>query len=152
LNLKSYEKGKRFENFIITLFSQLFKVVSHNLFTENGEIDVVLEITNQEPFWIEFGGDVFVECKNWNKNIPLNEVTKFCHKVSQARLKLGFIVSVNGFTNDAIRTLKNDACNINAPLVVPISGTDIEKSILKREKFDEFLKEKIRNIKYVRKY
>jgi hypothetical protein len=90
--------------------------------------------------------------KNWDSHIPLKEVAAFCHKVTQARVRLGFIVSVSGFTDDAIRTLRNQASNVNAPLIVPISGDDLKKLIRKRGQLDEFFKDKIREIKYVRKY
>lgn len=151
-NLTSHEKGKRFEEFASLLFGHVFKVVNHNLNTENGEVDIVLEITNPEPFWIEFGGDALVECKNWDGHIPLKEVASFSHKVNQARVKLGFVVSVSGFTDDAIRTLRNNASNVIAPLVVPISGDDIKKLIRRKGQFDDFFKNKIRKIKYLRKY
>jgi len=151
-NLPPIRKGKSFEEFASVLFGHVFKVVSRNLNTENGEIDLVLEIVCPEPFWIEFGGDALVECKNWTSRIPLKEVGSFCHKVAQARVKLGFIVSVSGFTDDAIRALQNLASNVNAPLVVPISGDGLKKLIRRRGQFDEFFKDKIREIKYVRKY
>ena len=53
--------------------------------TENGEIDLVLELTRIEPFWADYGGEVMVECKNWNATVPLKEVGSFAYKVGQAR-------------------------------------------------------------------
>jgi hypothetical protein len=150
--IASHEKGKRFEEFASDFFGQVFKVVSRDLNTENGELDLVLEIVKSDPFWIEFGGDALVECKNLNSNSPLKEVGAFAHKVGQARVKLAFFVSVSGFTDDAKRTLRNQASNVNAPLVVPIEGKDIERAILKKELLEEFFKEMIRGIKYLRKY
>lgn len=148
----SHEKGRRFEEFASDLFAQVFRVVSRDLNTENGELDIVLEIIKSDPFWMEFGGDALVECKNWASHTPLKEVGAFAHKVAQGRVKLAFFISISGFTEDAERTLKNHASNINAPLIVPIDGKSINSVLQRREYFEEFFKERIRAIKYLRKY
>lgn len=150
--LPSWKKGKLFEEFALAFFGEVFEVVSHDLNTENGEIDIILEIIKHDPFWIEFGGDALVECKNWNSAIPLKEVAGFAHKVSQARVKLAFVVSVSGFTEDAERTLRNQASNVAAPLIAPIDGESLGKVLLNREPLEAFFKDKIREMKYVRKY
>ncbi len=147
------EKGKRFEEFSVSFFSELFKVVRHDYNTENGEIDLVCEFRAVDPFWSDFGGEVLVECKNWNSNVPLKEVGTFAYKASTVRgLKLGFFVSGSGFTEDAIRTLKNQAGDESKPLVVPISGMDIKKVLLQKDDIGEFFKESVRDMKFLRKY
>jgi len=147
------EKGKRFEEFSISFFSNLFKVVRHDFNTENGEIDLVCEFKAVDPFWSDFGGEVLVECKNWNSNVPLKEVGTFAYKVSTVRgLKLGFFVSGSGFTADAIRTLKNQAGDESKPLIVPIIGADIKKVLLQKDDIAEFFKESVRDMKFLRKY
>lgn len=147
------EKGKRFEEFSISFFNNLFKVVRHDFNTENGEIDLVCEFKAVDPFWSDFGGEVLVECKNWNSNVPLKEVGTFAYKASTVRgLKLGFFVSGSGFTEDAIRTLKNQAADESKPLIVPISGADIKKVLLQKDDITEFFKESVRDMKFVRKY
>jgi Cdc6-like AAA superfamily ATPase len=151
-DLPSHIKGSRFEEFVIDFFSQMFTVVSHDLNTENGELDIIVEIIKQDSFWMEFGGDAFVECKNWASHIPLKDVGAFIAKVNQGRVKLAFFVSVNGFTSDAEQRLRIQASNISAPLIVPIEGADLKEVLLKREYFEEFFKRKIREIKYLRKY
>lgn len=141
-NLPSHIKGSRFEEFVVEFFSQVFAVVSHDLNTENGELDIIVEIIKQDPFWVEFGGDAFVECKNWSAHIPLKDVGSFIAKVSQGRLKLSFFVSVSGFTEDARQRLRHQASNISAPLIVPIEGNDMKEMLLRREYFEEFFKKK----------
>jgi len=150
--LSSHEKGRLFEEFSVALFSQVFKVVTHNFNTENGEIDILIEITKNDPFWIEFGGDALVECKNWNEPRPLGEVSAFIGKVGQARVRLAFFVSVSGFTDDAMRILRNNASNVSAPLIVPIDGNALHGVLEGKVDIEEFLKARIRDIKYVRKY
>ena len=150
--LKSHEKGKRFEEFAVRFFCQSFHVVDSNRNTENGEIDIILENTGADPFWFEYGGDIFVECKNWDKSSPLKETAAFVNKVRMSRVRLGFFVSVSGFTENALRTLKNLVADKDAPLIVPISGEEIELMLEHREKFDLFFKDSIRKIKHLHKW
>ena len=151
-NKGSNDKGKRFEEFAERFFRQTFNVVDLNRNTENGEIDLILENTGTDPFWTEWGGDIFVECKNWESSRPLKETAVFSNKVRMSRGKLGFFVSMSGFTGDAIRTLKNQVADRNAPLIVPISGNDIRSMLEYREKFDLFFRDSIRKIKHLHKW
>ncbi len=146
------EKGKLLEDFVINVFSTVFQVVHHDLLTDSGEIDIVLENTNQAPFWEEFGGDVFVECKNWSKKTPLKEVAAFCDKTNQLGVKLAFIVSVNGFSREALRTLRNHAINPNSSLIVPMTGDDLQRVVSETLDMTAFFKSKIREVKYTRRY
>lgn len=148
----SHIKGSRFEDFAEAFFGTTFKVVSRDLNTENGELDLIIELGRMDPYWFEFGGDALIECKNWSSNIPLKEVGSFITKVNQGRVRLAFFVSVSGFTSDAIRTLKNNASNSTAPLVVPISGSEIKEALMRGEVLEQFFKKAIRSVKYLRKY
>ncbi|MCW8929489.1 MAG: restriction endonuclease, partial [Gammaproteobacteria bacterium] len=151
-NLPSHEKGKRFEEFAKRFFKQSFNVIDVNRNTENGEIDLILENKGTDPFWTEWGGDIFVECKNWSVNRPLKETATFSNKVRMSRGKLGFFVSVSGFTEDALRTLKNQVADRDAPLIVPITGESMESMLDHHEKFDLFFRASIRNIKHLHKW
>lgn len=150
--LSPNEKGRRLERFAKRFFGQFFTVVTSNLNTEDGEIDIVLENKNVSPFWLEFGADVLVECKNWNSHTPVSEIGAFTYKASRVRVRLAFFLAVSGFTVDAIRSMRNQAASAVGPLVVPIVGEDIERALSTRELLDEFLKERIRGIKYLQKY
>jgi NACHT domain/Restriction endonuclease len=151
--LGSVDKGRLFEDFSCRFFGQCFTVVRRDYNTENGELDLVLEVTRSEPFWADYGGEVLVECKNWKTHAPLEQVAGFAHKVSLARgIRLGFFLSMGGFTEDAIRTLRNQAGDVTKPLIVPISGRDIRRALLQRDDLSEFLKDAIRDMKYLRKY
>lgn len=146
------EKGRLFEEFIRELFGRVFRVVHSDLLTESGEIDIILEIVSQEPFWSEFGSDVIVECKNWNNKTPLKEVAAFCDKANQLRIKLAFIVSVSGFTEDSLRTIQNHAMNHDSALIVPISGEDLQRVVSEALDIALFFKGKVRSVKYARRY
>ncbi len=151
--LASHDKGRLFEEFSSRFFGQCFSIVRRDYNTENGEIDLVLEMKKSEPFWADYGGEVLVECKNWNTDVPLEEVGSFAHKVAQVRgIQLAFFVSGSGFTEDAIRTLRNQAGNASSPLIVPITGSKVRRALIQRDDFAEFLKDAIRDMKYLRKY
>lgn len=151
--LNSYEKGKIFEEFAIALFESFFNILSHNLNTQNGEFDIVMEQKSIEPFWSEYGGIILIECKNWSSNIPLKDIGSFHSKVLNSRAKLGIFISMSGFTKDAKRMAENIANSISNPLIVLISGKDI-KDYLFSEKLDLniFLKNIITEIRLNRKY
>lgn len=142
--LPSHEKGQRFETFAELLFGQVFKVVTRDLQTRRGELDLLLEIRELAVYWIQFGGDVLVECKNWATRRPVKEVNAFFGKVDQSRVKLAFMVSVSGFTKDAVEALRLRASNPTSALVVPVSGNEILGMLRARQDLNEFFKERIR--------
>jgi len=90
-----------------------------------------------------------VECKNLKSGMPLSEVSAFLNKVSQLRVKLGFIVSMSGFTQDAERMIRNRSSNVTAPLVVPLDADRIRTALQHGHKLDDFFREVVREIKYV---
>lgn len=151
--LESHIKGHRFEAFAKGLFNSFSKVVRHDLHTENGELDLVCESIIATPFWRDYGGEFLVECKNWAAKVPISEVGHFAHKVEMARdVRLAFFFSVNGFTEDARRTLRNQAVKESKALIVPISGDEVKEAILRRDNLEDFFKEAIRDLKFLRKF
>jgi restriction endonuclease Mrr len=93
-----------------------------------------------------------VECKNWNSNTPVSEVQSFTQKATQVGVKLAFFVSVSGFTDTAKASLQLTSVNPHLPLIVPISGDQIKDALGRNTDLEEFFKERIRDIKYLRKY
>jgi len=150
--LPSHVRGARFEDFAVCLFSSdLFNVVQRDLNTENGELDLVCEMRRRDPFWADFGGDVLVECKNWSSDVPLADSATFAHKVSLARgVKLAFLLSKSGFTDPAIRMLRNDASDPTKPLIVPLDGRSLKDALVQRVDLELFFKDAIRDMKYRR--
>jgi hypothetical protein len=150
--LTSGEKGARFERFAVALFEKFFKVVSHDLNTLNGEIDLVVELVKWAPFWSDFGGECLVECKNWAVTIPLKDVGSFSSKADKTRgIKLAFILSMSGFTKDAMETIRIQAADPRKCLIVPIVGEEIKNALMKKDDFEEFFKSSIRRITHFRK-
>lgn len=150
--LPSHVKGRRLEEFAKCFFGKVFGVIESNLNTEDGEIDVLLENRNTSPFWLEFGSDIFVECKNWTSHTPLHEIAAFSYKATRYGVRLAFFFAVSGFTSDAARTMKNQAVSTNGPLLVPLNGEQILHALENGTDLEEFLKRQIRDVKYLRKY
>lgn len=119
----SNERGRAFELFAVEYFGTFFEVVRHDLRTDLGQIDLLLENHADGLFWTDLGGDALVECKNLRARATISDVNAFLAKVHK-RLRFSFIVSASGFTSDARDRLKL-AVGESGPLVVPIDGDDI---------------------------
>ena len=146
--LSSVEKGRLLEDFAKAFFGTLFVVVESNLYTENGEIDVLLENRGTSPFWLEYGSHVLVECKNWGSHVPLDEIGLVGYKASAFGIRLAFMLTKSGVTKDAKRTVRNQAASLTT-LVVPLASDEIESALLGREDLEEFLKVRIRKVKFL---
>ena len=120
--LAAHEKGKRLEVFAKSFFGQFFRIVKANMNTEAGEIDILLENTTSTPFWLEFGSDILVECKNWISHVPIHEVGHFGFKATQFRVRLVFFLALSGFTEDALQAMRNLAASSKRT----IDGSDFE--------------------------
>ncbi|MDQ0420291.1 hypothetical protein J2045_001310 [Peteryoungia aggregata LMG 23059] len=148
VQLTSHKRGELFEQFCIRLLSGLFKIVSSRANLHVGEIDIMVENVVPGPFWADFGGDFLVECKNLLGHSPVSDANGFMGKIANARVKLGFIISMNGFTKIAYDALALNASNPAMPLVVPISGADLRDALRTRHELEDFFKTQIRHIKY----
>jgi hypothetical protein len=139
-------RGCGLEQFAVNLFDSYFQVVDVRRRHQVGEVDVVCENTNSDPFWANYGGDIWVECKNAEAKATIEQVNTFVEKLVGSRWKLGFFFSVAGFTKDAMDRLKNAGTNPSVPLIVPISGRDIEEFLLYRTELQRFFKASIRRV------
>lgn len=146
----SFQRGRQLERFALALFGTVFHVVEHGVDSALGQVDLLLENQLGGPFWTELGGDVPVECKNLAKAADLTHVNTFMSKVGP-RLRLGFILSVSGFTAPAHRRLDLAVMESGA-LVVPISGDDVAKLIRDDQDPEEFFKRMIRRMRNLERF
>lgn len=144
----NHERGRRFEEFTGALFDGVFKPVRMNYRTEHGEIDIVMENVGQGNFWAEYGGDVFVECKNLNHGAEAHMVHTFSSKAQLAGLKLAFFVSLNGFSNPALTAIRTKSLMTGQPLLVPLHGSEIREALLRRVDLEGFFKDQIRKVRH----
>jgi hypothetical protein len=152
LRLTNSLRGKAFETFAESFFGNTFKIVSRDLRTEYGEIDLVVEMAESSPFWAEYGNHALVECKNWSSGTPLSEVGAFLNKAMSTRVQLAFFVSASGFTSDAMNILKLNSANPAKPLVVPIAGETIVDALTSETELDELFRRSVRQIKFLHKF
>jgi predicted nuclease of predicted toxin-antitoxin system len=142
-------KGERLERFASALFAHIALVVKSRLLTVNGEIDIILELKLADRFWQDFGSDVMVECKNWAESRPLEEIATFGYKVARTRgVNLAFLVSTNGFTDEALASLRANAHDAKAPLIVPLSGEIISRLLHAEKPIADLLKDEVRMWKF----
>lgn len=139
-------RGRGLESFAVKLFGAYFEIADVRRRHQVGEVDVVCENVIADPFWANYGGDIWVECKNTEAKATIEQVNTFIGKLVGSRWKLGFFLSVSGFTKDAMNRLKNVGNNPGIPLIVPISGEDIEELLLHRTELQRFFKVSIRRV------
>lgn len=134
------ERGRSFEDFVASFFGRVFIVAERNQLTDRGEIDLLLDFSSAGPFWLCFGNEALVECKNLGRKVTYAQTSTFITKVRQARRKIGFILSFSGFTRDAMRALYDNLADPAAPIVIAIAGEEIRECLQLGGSIDEFLK------------
>ena len=101
------QKGKRLEWLLHFMFSQVkdFRVKQCNYRTATEELDVVVQLSNHDPSkcWASRGPIILCEAKNQVAKASQGIVSKFntIMAVKRGACKIGFVVSLSGFTSDA---------------------------------------------------
>lgn len=139
-------RGHALEEFAKRLFGSFFRVVETRHHHRVGEIDLVCENENLDPFWVAYGGDVWVECKNTEAKASIEQINTFIGKLVGSRWRIGFFLSSSGFTRDAMRRVREAAANPAIPLIVPVSGDEIQHLIAERSTLSRFFKKCVRKV------
>lgn len=105
------ERGRLFEKLTELVFTanRYFDLVDKRVSTGDEEIDLVVKNNVDSPFWNALQSPLFfIECKNWSTSVGAKELRDFEGKLrNHARLvKVGFFVSMNGFTREVANELK----------------------------------------------
>lgn len=105
------QKGKSLEDLVEVLFTsgEGLVLADKRVSTDDEEIDLVCINNVNRPFWLALTSPLlFVECKNWTKNVGTKEIRDFEIKLQNhgAMTKIGFFVSLNGFTSEVASELK----------------------------------------------
>lgn len=115
--------------------------------TKTEEIDIYIRNESKSEFWKKESIFFLGECKNWTEKCGKNELAVFRSKIENRRdrVKLGFFISWNGFTEtytyEDLRGSKGDI------LIIPITGQQIKECIIKGE-IETFLKDWYRKAVY----
>ena len=132
-------KGRLLEGFVKSFLSREsgFKRIN-TLRTENEEFDLLIVNDVESPHWQNYHSPfILLECKNTRDKIPISDVRNFFWKIENHSnaCKLGFLVSVGGFTKGSIDELMRlgsrefvvgliDGDDINEFFEEPIPVTD----------------------------
>jgi hypothetical protein len=139
-------RGRGLETFAVVLLGTYFEVIEIRHRGQAGEVDVICENLNPDPFWANYPGDIWVECKNTAEKATLEQVNTFLGKLMGGRSNLGFFLSASGFTRDATARLKIVASDRNVPLIAPITGRDITQLLQQHTDLARFFKTAIRKV------
>ena len=99
-----------------------FVDVVANVRSSTEQIDLMFRNESLDPFWNQQGPFIMVECKSGMTQVPRRELDVFASKMSRRAgwCRLGFFVSLSGFTKNFYATLRHYiAGNV---LIVPIGG------------------------------
>jgi hypothetical protein len=139
-------RGRGLEQFAVAFLGTYFEVVAVRPRRQAGEVDVICENLNSDPFWANYPGDIWVECKNTEEKATLEQVNTFLGKLMASRGNLGFFLSTAGFTKDAMNRLKTVASDRTIPLIAPVAGDDIAELLEQHTDPARFFKSVIRKV------
>jgi len=138
-------KGKTLEWLLHFMFSQIrdFKVKRCNYHTASEELDVVIQLTASDGSycWSHLAAPILLaEAKNWASKAGQEVISKFntVLHVKRGVCKIGFVVSLSGFTSDARTQVLKLA--VESRTFVLLEKADLERWI-EAEDFDEALNE-----------
>jgi NACHT domain/Restriction endonuclease len=145
-----YERGLELESFMVDFFGRFFEVVEHDYRTKTGQIDILLENVQSNPFWLGHDADIYVECKNTRSAVGLGPINDFAGKLATDSATLAFFVSQAGFKSTAWDRLRNAAQDQSQTSIVPVTGVDIRRTLEDGEDPERFFKNLVRDTKHGR--
>ena len=134
------KRGRYLEDFVERIFGEVFHIVSKDRLTDFGEVDLICEQRDISAFWGRWPSDFFVECKNHKDKSPVSDINEFIGKASNCCARLGFFVSMTGFSSFAVNSMKSSWGRPGLPDIVWITGDDLDKWIMRTEPVESFLK------------
>jgi len=148
--VSSHDKGRSLERLVEVLFTsnELLELVDKRVSTEDEEIDLVIKNNVDRPFWMALASPLFfVECKNWASSVGPKELRDFEMKLqNHAPLaKVGFLVSLNGFTGGVDAELKRAG---RSPYhVVTLDGDDLDSFAVSDGGFFDWLEARVARLR-----
>ena len=153
--LRGRAKGQALERVVVDIFSQVpgLILVSHDVRDAAGaeEIDIGFRNLRPDNGLTDFGAQLLVECKNWDRPISSEQVAWFVHKLSHAQQRSGILVAAMGVTGDpTLRTHAQSeiyAARLSQPAVnvVVVTRNELER-IPNTDALVELLHRKLFNV------
>jgi hypothetical protein len=139
------ERGRLLERLTELVFTsnRYFDLVDKRVSTGDEEIDLVVKNGVNTPFWNALQSPLFfIECKNWKDSVGAKELRDFEGKLrNHARLvKVGFFVSMNGFTKEVANELKRGSRE--SQHVVLLERKDLDEYVASSQEFFAWLERK----------
>lgn len=139
-------RGRGLEQFAVMLLGAYFEVVDIRRRHQVGEVYVVCENTNADPFWANYGGDIWVECKNAEARATIEQVNTFVGKLVGSRWKPGFLPLRRRIYKGRNGSAEECGKHFIDSAHCPISGRDIDGLLLHRTELQRFFKVSIRRV------
>jgi hypothetical protein len=135
-------KGRRFENFVAVLFSQMgFNHINNRIRDKSSnEVDLVVRNDIRDTFFQKFKPYFLIECKNTIDSVDKNTFITFISKLQNTNglSNLGFKITTSGFKRtaylEAMRSSKDEL------KVVFLSNSEISELIQSSELLDTLKK------------
>jgi DNA-binding NarL/FixJ family response regulator len=127
----TFQKGKRFEYFVTTLFSQMgfSQIMARAKDKSYNEVDLIIRNDIKDLFFSKFKPYLLIECKNELENIDKNQFITFRSKLEHTNglANLGFMLTPKGFKRSTyLEALRSSATEHK---IVFISNSEIEELI-----------------------
>ena len=139
------EKGRALESFAAAFFGCAFRVVERNLRTENEELDLAVEPSDNTPSVLCRYMYGIVECKNWRKPVDQSVVSTLSSKLQAKRQELGFVLATRRITREA-RQQARDLFKRLGTLLLLIDGETIEAFLESTQTVAELLNDLHRDL------
>lgn len=132
-----HRKGKLLEDLVALLFKSIpgFERTQTNLKSLDEQIDILIFNESTDPFWQQAQSQYFLgECKNWSKPVEPKELDRFRNEARRrfGRCRLGFFISISGFTQGFESTLA--AAREGDVLIVPVDAAALEELVLAKDR------------------
>ena len=131
-------KGQLLEQLVFNLFLSMpiFSVITSNVITDRGQIDIRIEHNGTDTFW---GHLLLVECKNRSGPADRPQFDHFFAILRDTQLcRVGFFVSAAGFTRDFRRACQTHA--VPDKVVTPVDLKQLDQLIRSPNRREDMLR------------
>ncbi len=148
-SVKPGECGKALEDLVMALFnaySSYFEVREH-VHSRTSSLDLHLWFkSGDDPLLKGFGGEIIVECKNWQQPVGKPEINDLAGDMVSRKCKTGILVSRKGITGKAFSDANGQRLiwfhSENSLIILVLTLTDMKSIIEEGKNLIDLLKER----------
>ena len=151
-SLNAHEKGKKFEEFAIELFSTVdeFSLVDHNIRTNTSEIDLVFSYTKTPQSLLagfNIDGHFLIQAKNRRETTSKDVVTSLVSEMLIRDCKFGIILTVSHVSSEGKDRMREHFLK-NQLTIIAVEQNDIKKILKGDETLEKIISDKIKALRY----